>query len=293
MDRLTTMSSFVQVVNKTSFTCAARQLKLSQGAVTGHAQSLEQQLGFRLLNRTMRKVSLTEEGIQLYRRCIRILADVAEIENLATSLRQTPRGRLRLNTDVTLARVVGPLALRYLFRGIGRTDHDGPDQRSRRGNVRFGNSCRLGVGFQPDPTAARQGAAGRLCVADLSGAPRHAADPGRSQWVQLPQCQRCKLHASLAIHHRGGRARDRGHGKSVRQQHRGRPSGGAQRARRLPAAATRVRTFLDFVARRLREIDIDRPDHLEAVPRRPDACASVDRELDIGEAAKRTTFRPS
>ena len=76
MDRLTNMSSFVHVVDSKSFSRAARQLKLSQGAVTGHVQSLEQQLGVRLLNRTTRKVSLTEEGTQFYQRCNRILAEV-------------------------------------------------------------------------------------------------------------------------------------------------------------------------------------------------------------------------
>ena len=83
MDRLTTMSAFVQVVSKGSFSGAARQLQLSQAAVTGHVQSLEQQLGIRLLNRTTRNVSLTEEGTQFYQRCIRILAEVAEMDNLA------------------------------------------------------------------------------------------------------------------------------------------------------------------------------------------------------------------
>ena len=85
MDRLATMSAFVQVVNKGSFSGPARQLQLSQAAVTGHVQSLEQQLGIRLLNRTTRKVSLTEEGTQFYQRCIRILAEVAEMDNLAKS----------------------------------------------------------------------------------------------------------------------------------------------------------------------------------------------------------------
>jgi DNA-binding transcriptional LysR family regulator len=108
------MSSFVQVVDSKSFSRAARQLKLSQGAVTGHVQSLEQQLGVRLLNRTTRKVSLTEEGAQFYQRCIQILAEVAEVENLATSFQQAPRGRLRLNTDVTLARVVAPVVSEYV-----------------------------------------------------------------------------------------------------------------------------------------------------------------------------------
>jgi DNA-binding transcriptional LysR family regulator len=116
MDRFTNMSSFVQVVDRKSFSSAARQLKLSQGAVTGHVQSLEQQLGVRLLNRTTRKVSLTEEGAQFYQRCIRILAEVAEVENLATSFQQAPRGHLRLNTDVTLARVVAPVVSEYVLR---------------------------------------------------------------------------------------------------------------------------------------------------------------------------------
>ena len=94
MDRFISMSSFVQVVDGKSFSRAARQLKLSQATVTGHVQSLEQQLGVRLLNRTTRKVSLTEEGAQFYQRCIRILAEVAEVENLATSFQQAPRGSL-------------------------------------------------------------------------------------------------------------------------------------------------------------------------------------------------------
>jgi DNA-binding transcriptional LysR family regulator len=114
MDRFTSMSSFVQVVDRKSFSRAARQLKLSQATVTGHVQSLEQQLGVRLLNRTTRKVSLTEEGAQFYQRCIRILAELTEVENLAKSFEQAPRGRLRLNTDVTLARVVAPVVSEYV-----------------------------------------------------------------------------------------------------------------------------------------------------------------------------------
>ena len=114
MDRLASMSSFVQVVDTGSFSGAARQLKLSQATVTGHVQSLEQQLGIRLLNRTTRKVSLTDEGAQFYQRCSRVLAEFVEIENLARSLQQAPRGRLRLNTDVTLARVVAPVVSEYV-----------------------------------------------------------------------------------------------------------------------------------------------------------------------------------
>jgi DNA-binding transcriptional LysR family regulator len=80
MDRFTSMSSFVQVVDGKSFSRAARQLKLSQATVTGHVHSLEQQLGVRLLNRPTRKVSLTEEGLNF-------INDVSEF------LRKLPRSR--------------------------------------------------------------------------------------------------------------------------------------------------------------------------------------------------------
>jgi DNA-binding transcriptional LysR family regulator len=103
------------IVDRKSFSRAARQLKLPQGTVTGHVQSLEQQLGIRLLNRTTRKVSLTEEGAQFYQRCIRILAEFTEVENLAKSFQQAPRGPLRLNTDVTLARVIAPVVSEYVL----------------------------------------------------------------------------------------------------------------------------------------------------------------------------------
>ena len=79
MDRFTNMSSFVQVVDSKSFSRAARQLKLSQGTVTGHVQSLEQQLGVRLLNRTTRK-GLTEEGLN-------------SVNDVSGSLRKLPRSR--------------------------------------------------------------------------------------------------------------------------------------------------------------------------------------------------------
>ena len=207
MDRLSSMSSFVQVVDTRSFSGAARQLKLSQATVTGHVQSLEQQLGIRLLNRTTRKVSLTDEGTQFYQRCSRVLAEVGEIENLARSLQQAPSGRLRLNTDVTLARAVAPVVGEYvqIYPEVSieliMTDQIG---RSRSRSIRSGNSCRFDVEFQPDPAAAWQRATGCLRVARLPCAAWHAADPGRPGRAQLPHCQQFQLHGSLALHQPDG-----------------------------------------------------------------------------------------
>lgn len=113
MDQIVGMSAFVEVVNVGSFSGAARRLEISPASVTARIQALERQLGIRLLNRTTRRVSLTEEGEAFYHRCSRILAELAEIKNLASALQSKPKGTLRLNTDIALARVVAPLVGDY------------------------------------------------------------------------------------------------------------------------------------------------------------------------------------
>ncbi|HXS42390.1 MAG TPA: LysR family transcriptional regulator [Stellaceae bacterium] len=113
MDQVSSMSAFVQVVNAGSFTGAARRLEISPTSVTSRVQSFEQQLGVRLLNRTTRKVSLTEEGEAFYERCSRILAELAEVESLAGALQAKPNGTLRLNADIRLAHVIAPLVGEY------------------------------------------------------------------------------------------------------------------------------------------------------------------------------------
>ncbi|HEX7969963.1 MAG TPA: LysR family transcriptional regulator, partial [Stellaceae bacterium] len=114
MDRITSMTAFVQVVDQGSFSGAAKRLELSPAMVTSHVQSLEKRLGIQLLNRTTRKVSVTEAGRAFYERCIQILAEVEEAEAAASELHSTPRGRLRVNTSAALARVVAPLIAEYV-----------------------------------------------------------------------------------------------------------------------------------------------------------------------------------
>jgi DNA-binding transcriptional LysR family regulator len=113
MDQVINMSAFVQVVNAGSFTGAAKRLGISPASVTSRIQSFEQQLGIRLLNRTTRRVSLTDEGEAFYQRCNRILAEIADVECLASTLQSRPNGTLRVNTDIALARVVAPLVGEY------------------------------------------------------------------------------------------------------------------------------------------------------------------------------------
>jgi len=113
MDRLASMQVFVQVVDSGSFAGAAKRLAASPAAVTHHVQSLEDRLGAQLLNRTTRKLSLTEVGRTFYENSARILAQVAEAEHSATLLQTTPRGLLRLNTSEGIARVVVPLIAEF------------------------------------------------------------------------------------------------------------------------------------------------------------------------------------
>ena len=114
MDRVTSMQAFVQVVDSGSFSRAAKRLNVSPAVVTGRVQALERRLGVQLLNRTTRKVNLTEIGRSFYERCSRILAELDEAEGLASAQQTTPRGVLRLNTSVSLARLVTPLISEYV-----------------------------------------------------------------------------------------------------------------------------------------------------------------------------------
>ncbi|SIO68142.1 LysR family transcriptional regulator [Paraburkholderia phenazinium] len=101
MDRLRAYEVFVTVVNRSSFTRAADALDTSPANVTRYVNELEAHLGTRLLNRTSRRLSLTESGETLFARCKAILDDVAETEGLVSSASVKPRGRLRINAPVS------------------------------------------------------------------------------------------------------------------------------------------------------------------------------------------------
>jgi DNA-binding transcriptional LysR family regulator len=114
MDRLANLTAFVRVVENGGFTAAARHLNLSTTMVSNHVQELEDRLGARLLNRTTRKVSLTEIGRQYYERSLHILAELDEADRAAGALNATPRGRLRVHCHPTLARFIAPVVTAYL-----------------------------------------------------------------------------------------------------------------------------------------------------------------------------------
>ncbi len=100
MDKLKSMTSFCCVVELGSFVSAAEKLNLSGPMVSKHIAHLEQILGVCLLNRTTRKVNLTEAGRQYYSRCKQLLNDLSELEESTNQIDHLPKGLLRINAPV-------------------------------------------------------------------------------------------------------------------------------------------------------------------------------------------------
>jgi DNA-binding transcriptional LysR family regulator len=116
MDRLTSLTAFVRVVDSGGFSAAGRRLNMSTTMVSNHVQALEDRLGARLLNRTTRKVSLTEIGKVYYDRCTQILADLEQADDLAGAQQSTPRGTLRIYTATHIVQFVAPVVADFLKR---------------------------------------------------------------------------------------------------------------------------------------------------------------------------------
>lgn len=105
MDRLAAMQVFARVVELGSFAQAASALSLSRARTSEAVQALEAALGTRLLHRTTRRLSLTDDGRAYYERVSRILSDIAEAETEIVRSRGSARGLLRVDLPVALARL--------------------------------------------------------------------------------------------------------------------------------------------------------------------------------------------
>jgi DNA-binding transcriptional LysR family regulator len=117
MDRIEAMQTFVAVADLQGFAPAARKLGLSPPAVTRLIAALEERLGTRLLQRTTRKVALTDAGARYLERARRILADIEEAELAAEGERTRPTGRLVVSAPVGFGRLhVSPVMSAYLKR---------------------------------------------------------------------------------------------------------------------------------------------------------------------------------
>jgi DNA-binding transcriptional LysR family regulator len=101
MDPLRQIEAFVAVVRAGSYVKAAERQGSTKAALSRQVLDLEARLGTRLLNRTTRRLSLTETGAAYFERCVQILDDLREADAEAGATTATPRGRLRINAPLT------------------------------------------------------------------------------------------------------------------------------------------------------------------------------------------------
>lgn len=110
MDRLLAMRVFASVVESGSFVRAAEQLDISATATSRHVAELEKHLGAQLLQRSTRRLHLTDIGTRYFERCRSILADVEEAEAQAATSESQPRGTLRISLPHSFGlRFIAPL----------------------------------------------------------------------------------------------------------------------------------------------------------------------------------------
>ncbi|MBI2737980.1 MAG: LysR family transcriptional regulator [Rhodospirillales bacterium] len=111
MDRIDLFRTFVRVVDSASFTRAAAVLGLPRSSVSAAIQDLEARVGARLLHRTTRRVSPTQDGVAFYERCLRVIADVEEAESLFRQTAVGPSGKLRIDVPSRIGRLIVAPAL--------------------------------------------------------------------------------------------------------------------------------------------------------------------------------------
>ena len=103
MDKLSLMRSYRAVVESGSFTAAGRRMGRTKAMISRQINELESDLSVRLINRTTRKLNVTETGQAYYQQCCRILDDLDDVERSLQSSHQAAKGLLRINAPHTFA----------------------------------------------------------------------------------------------------------------------------------------------------------------------------------------------
>src|SRR5580704_17858272 len=105
MQDLRTLAIFVKVAERLSFVRAAADLGITQSGVSNAIKRIEDQIGTRLLARTTRRVSLTENGAAFFERCRQALAEIEEAELILKEAQLKPAGNLRVDMPVSFGRL--------------------------------------------------------------------------------------------------------------------------------------------------------------------------------------------
>jgi len=175
MDRFHAITAFTRVVEAGSFARAAERLGVSVSAVSRQVAELEAHLDVRLLNRTTRRLSLTESGQAFFDRSVQLLADLEEAEETVTAAAVTPRGTLRLTSSATfgsrhLAPAIAAFAARY---PLVRFDVELSERLVDLVDEGFDLAVRIGAVGSQNLVARRIGATRLLCCAAPSYLERH------------------------------------------------------------------------------------------------------------------------
>jgi DNA-binding transcriptional LysR family regulator len=200
MDRLTAIGVFVQVVERKSFSAAARHFGIGVSTVSKHVAQLECWLGAKLLHRTTRRLHVTDVGRAFYDRCTRVVAELAEAQVVASELHGTPRGVLRVNAPLSFGMLhVVPALEEYLGRFRTVTVDLTLDDRAL-DPIEGGFDVTIRIARLPDSSLiARKLAPNRLIVC---GSPAYLASrgvPGRPQDLAEHSCLSYTYQASPGI----------------------------------------------------------------------------------------------
>ncbi len=162
MDRIELYRVFARVVDCAGFTRAADQLKLPRSTVSEAVRTLEQRLGTRLLHRTTRQVTPTQDGLLFHARCQQLIADADEAEQLFRQSPQNLSGRLKVDVPGRIGRLIIAPALPGFLQAhphidveLGMTDRsidlveDGVDCALRVGPLQDSRLVARGIGQLP------------------------------------------------------------------------------------------------------------------------------------------------
>ncbi len=114
MDKLSGLMAFVKTADLGSFVAAGRALEVSASAVGKSVARLEQEVGVRLLQRSTRRLQLTDEGRLFHERCRRILDELDDAQAMLSQSREAPRGRLRVGAPIVGYQFLLPLLPGFL-----------------------------------------------------------------------------------------------------------------------------------------------------------------------------------
>lgn len=175
MDRFQAITAFAKVVETGSFVRAAERLGISVSAVSRQVAELEAHLDARLLNRTTRRLSLTESGRVFHERCVQLLADLDEAEQSAGAGTIRPRGTLRLTCGTTFgARHLAPAIADFIVRYPEmRFDVDLSDRATDLVDEGFDAAVRIGAIGSQNLVGRKIGETQLVCCASPAYLARH------------------------------------------------------------------------------------------------------------------------